>query len=555
MNNGKVAAIWCRISDPKQMSLDSQEVAVRRALEAQGYETPPRYVLKTDWTSLDLMACPEFQQLRGWIASGEVQAVGTLDRDRLQAQGLQRLLFLSECKERGVQIITAQGVPMLDGGEGQLVELALALGKEKSVLRAQQGARDGLRDRAKLKGLPPVPKNPYGYTWDKARTCLIPNSNWPHAQFICRAGLEGWPIRRIMKELHHRGVASPTGKEWWPPNSVHWILSSPVYGGRYYALRQESVVPLRRRGETYGRSSGRVKPLSEAMALLNITVENPPLTWDEWLAVQDRLKANKLQAQRNAKRDYLLRSIVFCDAHGRRYHGEPRGGHWRYTCRGNSPPGSKRCPKPYLPGPGLEEEVKALCRKVLSSPDIIERELRQRQGTIKATEESLRKSLTTLERKEARNLDAETNLLLEKARGDASSEAYARAMARLKAERAWIVEERQRLQAQLVTARQGEALVLGLAQARERLAAKLQRASAEDWRMVFNALAVEVHVNEDGTTEVAIAIPMEEASEIVSHTPGRLAGGLGVSPRYVLPLLQQKGSKVSRHAIGMLSRR
>ena len=31
---------------------------------------------------------------------------------------------------------------MLEGGEGQLVELALALGKEKSVLRAQQGARE-----------------------------------------------------------------------------------------------------------------------------------------------------------------------------------------------------------------------------------------------------------------------------------------------------------------------------------------------------------------------------------------------------------------------------
>ena len=44
---------------------------------------------------------------------------------------------------------------LLDGAEGQLVELALALGKEKSVLRAQEGARDGLRDRARLKGLPP----------------------------------------------------------------------------------------------------------------------------------------------------------------------------------------------------------------------------------------------------------------------------------------------------------------------------------------------------------------------------------------------------------------
>ncbi len=59
-----------------------------------------------------------------------------------------------------MQVITAQGVPMLEGPEGQLVELALALGKERSVARAQQGARDGLRDRARLKGFPPTGRVP-----------------------------------------------------------------------------------------------------------------------------------------------------------------------------------------------------------------------------------------------------------------------------------------------------------------------------------------------------------------------------------------------------------
>ena len=90
MMKDKVAAIWCRVStsDQREMSLDSQEEAVRKVLDKQGLEAPPRYVLKVDWTSLDLMACPQFQQLRGWIASGEISAVGVLDRDRLQAQGL-----------------------------------------------------------------------------------------------------------------------------------------------------------------------------------------------------------------------------------------------------------------------------------------------------------------------------------------------------------------------------------------------------------------------------------------------------------------------------------
>jgi hypothetical protein len=406
MNNQKVAASWSRVSthDQRELSLDSQEAAVRKVLETQGYEAPPQYTLKADWSSLDLMSCPEFQQLRRWIADGTVQAVGTLDRDRLQAQGLQRLIFLAECRDRGVQIVMVQGPPTLEGGEGQLVELALALGKERSVLRAQQGARDGLRDRAKLRGLPPAPKNPYGYTWDKARTRLAPDGHWQHAQFICRAGLEGWAIRRIMTELHRRGVPSPTGNPWWPPRSIHWILSSPTYGGRYYALRQEKVEPRRRQSETYGKSSDRVKPLAESTLLPHIVIESPPLTWEEWLAVQDRLKANKLQAMRNAKRDYLLRSVIFCDTHRRRYHGVPRDGKWGYACSATSEPGLGPCPEPRLSGPKLEGEVKALCRKVLGSPEIIERELRNRQGAVKATMESLRKGLVALDRKQERNL-------------------------------------------------------------------------------------------------------------------------------------------------------
>ena len=120
MNDRNIAATWCRVStdDQRELSLDSQEVAARKALAARGYEAPPQYVLKVDWSSLDLMSCPEFQQLRRWIADGTVQAVGTLDRDRLQAQGLQRLIFLSECQDQGLEIITVQGPPMLEGVEG-----------------------------------------------------------------------------------------------------------------------------------------------------------------------------------------------------------------------------------------------------------------------------------------------------------------------------------------------------------------------------------------------------------------------------------------------------
>ena len=128
----KSAAIWARVSDPKQEdpSLDTQVERARFKLESEGYTVD--HILKRVWTSADLKPCPEFQQLVRLVLSKKIQAVGMLDRDRIEANGLQRLNFFAECKEHGVTPIVCQGPPFLEGTEGQLVELALALGKEKS---------------------------------------------------------------------------------------------------------------------------------------------------------------------------------------------------------------------------------------------------------------------------------------------------------------------------------------------------------------------------------------------------------------------------------------
>ncbi|MBI2867868.1 MAG: recombinase family protein [Chloroflexi bacterium] len=326
------------------------------------------------------------------------------------------------------------------------------------------------------------------------------------------------PIRALVTELHTRGIATATGREWWAPRTIHAILTTPLYGGRYYALRQTSVEPRRRWAQTYGKRSMRLKPLSEALHLSSIVVERPPLTWDEWLELQERLKGNKAQAQRHAKRDYLLRSFLFCDAHHRRYHGRKKGNAWQYACSTRLEHGHRPCPRPKLPR-RIEEQVKALCRHLLESPEIIEREIKNRTGTVQSTRDTIEKRLVALDRKRSRSLDTETNLALEKARSNVSPEAYERALARVRAERTWIAEERQRLESQLKMLDQGHAALRGLAQVRQQLAHKLDSANTEDWRMIFNALGMECHVTEQGDVEVGLAIPVE-AVTIVSQTPG-----------------------------------
>ena len=78
-----------------------------------------------------------------------------------------------------------------EGTEGQMIELALALGKERSVQRAQTGAKQGLEDRAKKKGMPPTIAKVYGMKWPKGELGKYksngkyePDENYANAKLI-----------------------------------------------------------------------------------------------------------------------------------------------------------------------------------------------------------------------------------------------------------------------------------------------------------------------------------------------------------------------------------
>jgi len=508
-----IAAILARVStkDQRELSLDSQVERTKGKLESQGYVVPPELVFQMDWSSLDLYSCPQFQALQRCIQGGQIAALGLLDRDRLEAKGRQRLVFLADCKEAGVEVITCQGPPMIEGPEGELVELALAIGKERSVLRAQQGSRDGLADRATIKRLPPSPRNPYGYAWTKDRTRLECTSDWPIAEMICRMSLEGATLGDIRRELHMRGVPTPNGQEWWAKQVISGLVTNPIYGGRFYALRRQEVEPKHRRVEGYGKTSSRRKPLEEALYLSNIIVENPPLTWEEWESLQQRLHRNKLLARRNGKRDYLLRGLITCETHRRRYHGQPRRRTWYYVCSAGYEPGAAHCLTSYIHGPELEDRVKAICRDVLTKPEILDAEVAKRSNQSRDTMETIKKKLDALDKKESKALATETQLVMAKATGDASPEAYDRALSLIRAEKTWITEERERLQTELTASQEQQNLIIGLSQIRERLCSLLDRATTEDWREIFTALALELRVGEEGQVEVKLAIPVDQA--------------------------------------------
>ncbi len=516
MNNHKVAAIWCRVSthDQRELSLDSQEVAVRKVLEAEGYKVLPQHILKVDWTSLDLMGCPEFQHLRRWIADGAVQAVGVLDRDRLQAQGLQRLVFLSECQERGIRVVTVQGVPMLESGEGQLVELALALGKEKSVLRAQQGARDGLRDRALLKGLSPTMASPFGMKWEKTpgRPRLVPDERYEDICLIWRLALEGVSGWAIAKELTSRGVPTRKGRPVWQPTTVLCMLHNRAYAGVVEALSTEAVVPKRRRGGSYGKSGRRSRPVSERIRLEGL-VAQPIVTEEEFQWVQEKLLKNSRLARRNGKlRVYLLRGMFQCSACGRSYVGVTREGRSYYYCRGTwgLPHGIRQCStKARFFADDIEESVYGAVVEFLKTPEAFLAEAERRHGLQAETIEGIGLDLAGLEREDARARDDEAMAFRQLSRGKLSQDVYDQEVGLLQARRRWIAGERERLRSQLADLERHHLRPEGVEALYRRLEARLATATVEDRRFVLETLDTHVTVQPDGAWHLAVQVPFE----------------------------------------------
>ena len=509
----KVGAVWARISTEPQQSLDSQAARAKNELEKRGYLVPSDRVLKVDWTSLDLFHCPEFQKLRNWILTREIQGLGILDRDRLNAIGLQRLVFLTECKEHGVELVICQGPPILDEPEGQLVELALAIGKERQVLRAQQGSRDALRERATVKGLPTTCQNPYGYQWSESRTRLVPTLEWDNRALIVALFLAGATIKATQGELHNRGIPSPKRREWWPEPTIWGILADTLNYGEYRALRRESIEPGVRRGNTYGKSSSKHLP---GIPLPNIVVERPIVTKPQHDWILKRLEQNRLNSRRNGKWDYLLRGMIRYEGDNLRYYGRHiRGESWCYVY---SPRGERNGnPRPYLPGRKLEMQVETLAREVLTSQEVLEQQLGLRQGAIDQSITSLEEELRRLDREENLNRNAEAELIGLRARykDRISDEAFERQLTQIETKQRWITQERERTLEQLSQLKAKSISLVGLEQLRGKVEQRLASREFADRRYILEALGTRIIVTTEGTSEVEFTIPAKAAKDAI----------------------------------------
>jgi len=472
----------------------------------------PDFIFKVVWSSLELEPCPEFQELHRLIRGKKIKAVGFLDRDRIEAIGLQRLLFLSECKDNGVEPIVCQGPPFMSEPEGQLVELALAIGKERSVKRAQTGAKDGLSDRARIKGLPPTKTQVYGMGWQNGK--YVPDENYNNACLIFDLWFQQCNLDYIGKELLVRGIPTSRGRIVWQSSSITTILKNPIYAGRVATLKYEKVEPKKRRKEASGKTSSRLMPESNWYYLEGL-VEKPIITWDQHLALKERLALNKLFASRNAKRHYLLRGLIECQLCNRHYFGvQPTNGRVKYYCNKHwAVSYGEKCPAKSLDKEEIESAVKDKIRDFLTNPEVSLKEIRSRLALQENTQDDIEQIVRKLEKQYRDTIEDERTMARK-----LSEEAFKQEKKLILARRDWLNEEIDRQMVRLETLEKFRLNQTMVEHMRERLEHNLERATDEDWRFVLEALGTKILAFGDRNWDIEISIPIPEP-QIENRTP------------------------------------
>lgn len=223
---------------------------------------------------------------------------------------------------------------------------------------------------------------------------------------------------------------------------------------------------------------------------------NPPITWEQHLQILNRLEKNKKFAKRNSKADYLLRGFISCGTHlgkkgrPRIYNGAPDHIHhsFVYKCP------IKGCAYSILKGPETEELVKFYADMMVNcQPDQFYEHISNQQNQAEL-KQSLTSELRSLETKYNKNINAETELERRNLLGQEHPEVYRRLKSSFQAARIYIDDRKQVVAEELAQLDRQAEVITSLNEIRARYIDHMGRLTKDEWRELFIATNLEIHV-------------------------------------------------------------
>lgn len=318
----KRAVIYARVSTEEQgegTSLHTQTAACRAHAEARGYSVIGEF--SDMYSGTDLEGRPELNRLFNFIEVNSADVVIAYDVDRLTREMGDLVLIERRIEKRGAAVEYVRGGYGNDEFGKMVKMLKAMMAKNENLDRAERSRRGKRAVVANGYVMCPAGRAPFGYDYipGKRQGRFEINEEQAHVvrliySWLIEDGLSSYAIARLLWEqgILSKGdisevVVKKSGRGEWSPTTVRKIISNPVYKGVWsYGKTSTKKVD--------GKYVTTHHPESEW-----VTTSVPAIVDDAtWDAAQVCLARNKQNAKRNTRREYLLRSMVFCPC-GRRW--------------------------------------------------------------------------------------------------------------------------------------------------------------------------------------------------------------------------------------------
>jgi site-specific DNA recombinase len=408
--------LYGRVSTEEQgkgYSLSEQIDLARERAEERGYEVVGVFTDEHTGTEIDR---PGLSALYDALAETHAELVVCLDTDRV-GRGWPRAFIEAQIERLGARVEYLLADYSGDSGE-LLKDIRGAIDAFENRQRVERSRR-GKNGRAKAGSVTiPEGRTPYGYRYvarehggdlviDEEQAAVVRRifslltvsrlSSYAIARILTE---EGVPTKSDLSPM----VRSKHARDGWPPTSIRKIVTNQTYTG-VWSWGKTRVQK---------RNGRRLQVSQPETAWIKVAV---PAIIDAatWARAQPCLTANKIQARRNAKREYLLQSRIFCVC-GRRLVGRFKSHIQRgyYACPANMTERWRtHCPARFsVRQDRVEAAVWHYVMAVLLNPNELRAEIeRQRQDALTDTERhaqrlhGLERQLTTINEKLDRLLD------------------------------------------------------------------------------------------------------------------------------------------------------
>ena len=379
----KAAAIYCRVSTDNQeregTSLQTQLEACRNYCQDKGYDVAYRF---SEAYSGLMLERPKLNELRELVRNGQVDVVVVYCLDRLSRDPTHGVILTQELEKHDVTLESV--IETVDSSElGKLISyirgFASKLEAEKIRERTIRGKKARAREGCMVGGGDRI----YGYDYIKVanknggrRIINEIEAKWVKQiyQWLVDDGLS---TKAITKRLISLNAPTKCGG-LWGRSSVIAILKNPAYTGKTYAFTSaKGKKTFSKPKEEWIELSGDVTPRI--------------IDDDLYQAAQKQLQVNSQTSARNVRREYLLRSHIYCRRCGRTYAGYTlkrcRNGKLnevkRYQCWASKKTNllASQCNNKSWKADTLESLVWAEIERIIDKPELIVSEIeKQRHG-------------------------------------------------------------------------------------------------------------------------------------------------------------------------------